>query len=147
MSIINNLIYNNMKKISSISKLFLALPVLGVICFSSIFPSCSTANLSDVKLCTSLNSGECSGDVSSLHSDVPAISCSANLKNAPSKTKVTFEWKHGSESLGKAEVESDGGVVNSTYRPNSALEPGKYSVTVKIATDNATPVSKEFTVE
>ena len=136
-----------MIKILSISKLFFALSVLGVICFSSIFPSCSTANLSDVKLCSSLNSGECNSDVSSVHSDTPAIYCSANVKNAPSKTKVTFEWKHGSESLGKAEVETDGGIVNSSYKPNSSLDPGKYSVTVKIASDNSTPVTKDFTVE
>jgi hypothetical protein len=138
-----------MIKIFNISKLLLAFFALSIMSFSSIFPSCnvSTANLSDIKLCSSLNGSDCNGDASSFHGDVPAIYCSANLKNAPSKTKVIFEWKHEGESLGKAEVESESGVLNSTFRPNSALEPGKYSVTVKIATDNAAPVSKEFTVE
>jgi hypothetical protein len=98
-------------------------------------------------VCSSLNGSECNGDVSSLPGDVPVIYCSANLKNAPSNTKVIFEWKHGSESMGKAEVETESGVVNSTLRPSSTLEPGKYSVTVKIAVDNSAPISKEFTIE
>jgi hypothetical protein len=138
-----------MNKILSISKLFLALSFVSVICFTSIFPSCnvSTANLSDVKVCSSLNGSECNGDVASLPGDVPVIYCSANLKNAPSKTKVTFEWKHESESMGTAEVETESGIVNSTFKPNANLEPGKYSVIVKIATDNAAPISKEFTIE
>ncbi len=136
-----------MKKILSISKLFFGLAVLGVICFSSIFPSCSTANLTDVKVCSSLSGSECGSDVSSLPGDVSTIYCTTNLKNAPSKTKVTFDWKHGSESMGKAEVETDGGIVNSSFKPNSTLESGKYSVTVKIAVDNSAPITKEFTIE
>jgi hypothetical protein len=140
---------NNMKKFMQVSKALFALSVLGVVCFSSIFPSCgvSTANLSDVKVCSSLNGSECSGDAASFPGDVPVIYCTANIKNAPAKTKVTFDWKHGSESMGKAEVETESGVVNSTFKPNSALESGKYSVVVKIATDNATPITKEYTIE
>ena len=139
----------SMNKILNISKLFLALSFLSAICFTSIFPSCSvsTANLSDVKVCSSLNGSECNGDLVSLPGNVPVIYCSANLKNAPSKTKVTFEWKHESESMGTAEVETESGVVNSTFKPNADLEPGKYSVTVKIAVDNSSPISKEFTIE
>jgi hypothetical protein len=136
-----------MKKILSISKLFLVLSALGVICFTSIFPSCSTANLSDVKICSSLNGGECSGDVSSFPAEIPALYCSANLKNAPSDTKVTFEWKHEGTSFGKAEVTSGGGSIHSSYQPPSTFPPGKYSVTVKIEVDNSTPVTKEFTIE
>ena len=136
-----------MNKILSFTNLFLALSILSVICFTSIFPSCSTANLSDVKICSSLNSSECNGDVTSLPDGTPVIYCSANLKNAPSKTKVTFEWKHEGTSLGKANVESDGGIVNSTYRPASTLEHGKYSVTLKIDADNSAPITKDFTVE
>lgn len=116
---------------------------------SYMFPACnvSTANLSDVKLCTSLSSGVCSSDNATFHATDPVIYCSAVLKNAPSGTKVTFEWKHGSESLGKADVELSSGTVNSNWTTGGAIEPGKYSVTVKINTDNATPVTKEFTVE
>ena len=138
-----------MVKILGISKVLAGMLVLGIVCFSSIFPSCSvsTANLSDVKLCSTMNGNDCSGDASSFHADVAAIYCTANVKNAPSKTKVNFEWKHEGTSLGKADVETDGGSVNSTYKPNGTLEAGKYSVTVKLGTDNATPITKEFTVE
>jgi len=136
-----------MTKILSVSKLYLALSVFIIVCFTSVFPSCSTANLSDVKICSSLTSSECNSDVSSLPGDVPVIYCSAILKNAPSNTKVTFEWKHDGESMGKAEVETESGVVKSTLRPNSTLEPGNYSVTLKIDADNVAPISKEFTIE
>jgi len=136
-----------MNKILSISNIFFALSVLSVICFTSIFPSCSTANLSEVKVCSSLSGSECSEDASSIPGDVPVIYCSANLNNAPSKTKVTFEWKQGSESLGKADVETGSGVVKSTFRPNTTLDPGQYSVTLKIDADNSAPVTKDFTIE
>ena len=107
----------------------------------------STANLSDVKLCTEKSDAGCSSDAASFPVSSPVVYCSANLKNAPSDTKVTFEWKHDGQSLGTADVTSAGGVVISNMNINGALEPGKYSVTVKINTDNAKPVTKEFTLE
>jgi len=115
-----------------------------------VFQACnvSTANLSDVKVGTTLNSdGECASDNASFPASSPVIFCSAKLKNAPSDTKVTFQWHHGSDDMGKASVSSGSGVVNSNFKPSGELPPGKYSVTVKIETDNATPVTKEFTVE
>lgn len=124
-----------------------------VMLFAAIFifvPACnvSTANLSDVKLCTEKNSsGVCDSDASTFPADVQVVYCSAILKNAPADTKVTFEWKHEGQSLGKADVETSSGSVSSNFSPNAELEPGKYSVTVKINTDNATPVTKEFTIE
>ncbi len=127
---------------------FMLLVVISAFCY--MLPACnvSTANLSDVKLCTQKNSsGVCDADASTFHATDAVIYCSANLKNAPSGTKVTFEWKHGSESMGKADVETSSGTVSSNFTTNSAVEPGKYSVTVKINTDNATPVTKEFTIE
>lgn len=123
--------------------------VIGVVFLSGILMSCnvSTANLSDVKVCTSLNGSECGSDVSSFMADVQAIYCSASLNNAPSGTKVVFEWKHEGESIGKAELEGSTGVVNSSFKPTAELPAGKYSVTVKINTDNAQPITKEFRVE
>lgn len=138
-----------MRKLFSVSKLFTAMSVMGVICFSSILPSCSvsTASLSDVKVCTSINGSECSSDVPSFPEDSPVIYCSAKLNNAPDDTKVTFDWKHEGESFGKVDVKSGSGFVSSSYRPPSTFPPGKYSVTVKIEVDNSTPLTKEFTIE
>jgi hypothetical protein len=138
-----------MMKFSSVKNLVLALFVISVVYFTSIFPSCnvSTANISEVKLCTSLTGSECGGDMSAFKSDVAVVYCSALLKNAPSDTKVSFEWKHNDESIGKAEVKTESAYINSTFRPTGELPPGKYSVTVKIDTDNSTPVTKEFTIE
>ncbi len=136
-----------MKKLFSTTKVLLGIAVLGIFCFSSIFPSCSTANLSDVKVCTSINGSDCSSSESSFPSETPVIYCSAKLNNAPDDTKVTFEWKHNGESFGKADVAGGSGFVNSSYRPPSVFPPGKYTVTVKINVDNSEPVTKEFTVE
>jgi hypothetical protein len=136
-----------MNKILNTSKLFLLLLLCSAI---YIFQSCSvsTANLGDVRVCSSLNSdGECNADAPTFPGTAPVIYCSAKLKNAPSGTKVTFEWKRGSEDMGTASVETGSGIVNSNFKPNAALEPGKYSVTVKINSDNSTPVTKEFTIE
>jgi len=127
---------------------FLMLVVLCAVAY--VLPACnvSTANLSDVKLCTEKNSSNvCDADASTFPASTPVIYCSANLKNAPSGTKVTFEWKHGSEPLGKADVETSSGTVVSNFTTNGAVEPGSYSVTVKINTDNSTPVTKTFTIE
>jgi len=137
-----------MKKIFKGSNLFVTLSVLNVMFLTVVLSSCnvSTANLTDVKVCTSLNGSECSGDASSFSADVQAIYCSASLNNAPSNTKVTFEWKHEGESMGKAELEAPSGFVNSTFKPTTELVPGKYSVTVKLETDNSKPITKEFTI-
>ena len=138
-----------MKKMLGSLKMLPVLSVLGIVFLSGVLMSCnvSTANLSDVKVCSSLNGSECSSDVSSFSSDVQAIYCSASLNNAPSGTKVVFEWKHEGESIGKAELDGQSGVVNSSFKPTAELPQGKYSVTVKINTDNAKPITKEFTIQ
>jgi hypothetical protein len=135
-----------MKKSNVLAVVMLVL----VFAVSAIMPACnvSTANLSDVRLCTEKNSSNvCDASASTFPASTPVIYCSANLKNAPTGTKVTFEWKHGSESLGKADVETSSGTVVSNFTTGGAVEPGSYSVTVKINTDNATPITKEFTIE
>lgn len=139
-----------MKKIqvllkSSTFKFFLA-----VFAAANIFTICSvsTASLSDVQLCANVNSSsECDGNKNSFSEDVPVIYCSAKLKNAPKDTKVSFKWKFENEDLGTADVETSSAVVYSTYKSPGTLKPGKYSVTVKINTDNSDPVTKNFTVE
>lgn len=137
-----------MKKHYYSSKALVVSTAISFLLLTGILSSCnvSTANLSDVKVCTSLNGSECSGDASTFSADATAIYCSASLNNAPANTKVTFEWKHEGESMGKAEIEAPSGFVNSTFKPTTELVPGKYSVTVKLATDNSKPITKEFTI-
>ena len=123
---------------------------MAVLVAANIFTICSvsTASLSDVRLCASVNSSsECDGEKSTFTEDAPVIYCSAKVKNAPSNTKVSFSWKFENESLGTADVETSSGVVFSTYKSPGTLKTGKYSVTVKINTDNSEPVTKNFSVE
>ncbi len=143
-----NKLNNIMKKNSGILKSLFVFAVFGALI--GMLPACnvSTANLSDVKLCTSKgSSGDCQSDMAKFPADVQVIYCTASVNNAPEHTKITFEWKKGSESMGKADVETSSGVVSSNFSPNAVLEPGTYSCTVKINTDNAKPVTKEFTIE
>jgi plastocyanin len=109
--------------------------------------SVSTANLSDAKVCTSLNGSECASDNSTVPASSTVIYCSANLKNAPAGTKVTFTWKKGGDNIASVDLEGSSGVVYSNLNTGGSLEPGKYSVTIKINSDNSQPVTKEFTVE
>src|SRR5712691_1292553 len=111
-------------------KLFLLLLLPGAIyILSTTACNVSTAHLSDVKVCSSLNKdGECDADSPTFPGMAPVIYCSAKLKNAPSGTKVTFSWKYGSEDMGKADVETGSGNINSSFKPSVTLEPGKYSV-------------------
>ncbi len=138
-----------MKKLSVIQGVT-AVVLVSLVSFLTLFTtSCnvSTANLSDVKLCSSLSGNTCGEDVTKFGSDVSAIHCTANLNNAPAKTKVMFNWKKDGEGIGNAEVEAESGYVSSTFTPSEPMPPGKYSVTVKIETDNSKPVTKEFVVE
>lgn len=134
-----------MKKNNVLALMMLVL----VLAVSAVIPACnvSTANLSDVKLCSEKSGDGCASDVSTFPVSTATLYCSAVLKNAPSGTKVTFEWKHESNVLGHADVESTGGSVIGNMSINGALEPGKYSVTVKLNSDNSTPITKQFTLE
>lgn len=137
-----------MKKAINVSRSVIMLALLGA--FVYLLPACnvSTAGLSDVKLCTEKNSsGVCDADASSFGASSQVIYCSAVLKNAPAGTKVTFEWKHDGQSMGKADVETASGTVSSNFTTNGAVEPGKYSVTVSLNTDNSKPITKDFTIE
>ena len=127
----------------------LSLSVIMIFAIGIFFQACnvSTANLNDVKVCNQKSDAGCSSDASSFPITSEAIYCSANVKNAPSGTKVSFVWKHDGKELGQADVETSGGTVLGHMTINGALEPGKYSVTVKLNSDNSTPTTKEFTLE
>jgi len=120
-----------------------------VLAVCAALPACnvSTANLSDVKLCSEKSDGGCSSDAATFPVSTATLYCSAVLKNAPSGTKVTFVWKHDGTDLGTADVEATGGNVIGNMSINGALEPGSYSVTVKLNSDNSTPITKQFTLE
>lgn len=137
-----------MKRSSKVIKLIFLAIIFIISCY--MLPACnvSTASLSDVMVCSGKNSkGVCDADASAFLVNTPVIYCSATLKNAPEGTKVTFEWKHDGQTLGKADVETSSGTVSSNFTTNGTVEPGKYSVTVKINTDNSTPFTKEFSLE
>jgi len=139
-----------MNKLLTASRTLTALAILFVVCICNMYPSCSvsTASISDAKICAQVGSdGGCTSDATSFSMTTPVIYFTATLKNAPADTKVTFEWKHNGESMGKADVTSGSGNIQSTFKSPGTLDPGKYSCTAKIHVDNSDPVTKEFTVE
>src|SRR5205085_10267585 len=138
-----------MKKIKIAARTSFALALLAVVCFCNLYPSCSvsTASISDAKICSQIGSdGACGNDATSFSVSTPVIYFTATLKNAPADTKITFEWKHNGESMGKADVTTGSGIINSTFKSPGTLDPGKYSCTAKINVDNSDAVTKEFTV-
>lgn len=140
---------NKPKKQMKKNNVLAVMMLVSVFATITFFQACnvSTANLSDVKVCTEKTDAGCSSDASTFPVTSPAVYCSAMLNNAPSGTKVTFEWKHDGKELGHADVESSGGSVVGNMNINGMLEPGKYSVTVKLNSDNSKPITKEFTLE
>ncbi len=139
-----------MKTISIIFKNPLSKAVFVLVFCSALFYMCnvSTANLSNVVVCTSISSsGACESGSSAFPADVPKIYCSADLKNAPSETKVTFTWKYNGEKIASTDVSAGSAIIYSSLTPNGTLPAGNYSVTVKINSDNSEPVTKEFKVE
>lgn len=127
-----------------------ALFVLTAIFFAAC--SYSTANLSDIKACTAVSENQCMTDEAIFSADTPEIFISAVLNNAPTETTVKFTWRYLEENLDIAEVdlvseEITSKMQSSLTKPTAGWPKGKYEVVLKIGTDNAEPVHKEFSIQ
>jgi hypothetical protein len=146
-----------MKKLFSKKIVYNALFVLllsGVVAVTGCECSVSTANIQDVKICTSLSGNLCNQDNTTLGDTSPAIYVSCLLKNAVSSTKVKFTWLYyGDTKIKIDDVTLDTGELSGTVELNSYLSQptngwpkGVYEVEVLVLTDNAKPVIKQFTI-
>jgi len=134
--------------------------IMPLLALAVMFGACSvsTANVSVVSMCPTLAQGEmtCATDTATFVSNTPEIFITTQLDNAPTGTKVTFQWRYleGSapEVIDSVVVESP--EVSPSY-PNSSLPippgglwpAGKYDVVVSLDTDNSEPIVKAFVVK
>ncbi|MDD4192164.1 MAG: hypothetical protein PHI28_12590 [Mangrovibacterium sp.] len=115
----------------------------------------STAKVSDVKICTVLTGNLCDQDYPVISSSAGEIFASCVLKHGVADTKVKFSWMY----YGDTKIEIDHVVLDtgdkmgnlelhsSLSRPNNGWPKGVYEVVIQVQTDNAKPVSKQFTIE
>jgi len=116
--------------------------------------SVSTAKVTDVKICISLNGNLCDQDNPSLSITAPTIFASCLLKHSVADTKVKFTWIY----YGETKIEIDSVILNtgdtlgnmelhsSLSQPTNGWPRGIYEVIIQVQTDNADPVVKQFNI-
>jgi len=115
----------------------------------------SSANIDNVKMCTSISDNQCNSDNPNFTPVTPEIYVSCQLKNAPENTNVEFAWFY----LGQQKIKIDAvtfnsgdliGTVNmqsSLSRPNNGWPVGEYEVVISIPGTEKDPVVKKFSVQ
>ena len=111
----------------------------------------STANLSDLRLCSEIGDASfCETGMTSFSPGAPQFVATSKLGNAPSGTKVSFHWYYlGDEKIliDSVVYEGESGYVRSWLsKPQQGWPEGTYEIVAKIQTDNAEPLSKQFEV-
>ncbi len=116
--------------------------------------SFSTARLTDVKVCTSLEGNLCSQDKTNIEATSPVIYASCVLKNAPQNTDVKFTWFYYGDS--KFEIDSvilsSGDNIGNIDMNSSLSIPyngwplGVYEVEIQIVNDTSEPIVKQFNI-
>jgi len=129
------------------------------IAFLMFITSCefnfSTANIDDVKMCTSINDNQCGSDNPNFTPSTPEIFISCHLKNAPENTEVEFAWFfYGQEKIAIDVVKLNSGdqigtlnLQSSFSRPNNGWPVGEYEVIITILGTEKEPVVKKFWVQ
>lgn len=135
------------------------LSILSVIAFIMFVSSCSfnvtTANIDNVKMCTSINNNQCSSDNPNFKSNTREIFISCNLNNAPNNTEVEFAWfYYGQKKISIDAVKLNSGdkigtinLQSSLSRPNNGWPLGEYEVVITILGTEKEPVVKKFSVQ
>ena len=133
------------------------IPILAFLSAIIVFSSCnfSTANISDVKMCTSIADNQCSADKPVFSTNTAEIFVSCHLNNAPNDTDVEFAWFY----LGQERIPIDAVVLNSgeiignlklnssLSRPNNGWPEGDYEIVITILGTEKEPVIKSFWVK
>lgn len=131
----------------------LILPLIALL-LSGCECSVSTANVKDVKICTSLEGNVCNQDNPVIDNSAATIYASCLLKNSVSGTKVKFTWLYYGDTkikiddviLDTGELSGNLELNSNLSRPDNGWPKGVYEVEIQVMTDNAKPVIKQFTV-
>jgi hypothetical protein len=117
--------------------------------------SLTTANIDDVKVCTSITDNQCLADNSLFTTNTPEIYISCHLNNAPENTEVEFAWFYlGQEKMAidavKLSSGSNIGTLNlqsSLSKPTNGWPQGDYEVVLSIVGFDIDPIVKKFSVQ
>jgi hypothetical protein len=130
--------------------------ILGGLATSGCSFNISTATLENAKMCTTVADNKpCESDTTQFEKNTPKLFVTADLKFAPSSTKVKADWKYIEGEAGKAtdidsvtfETKPDTSfVVSSLSAPNNEWPAGTYEVVLSLDTNNSQPIRKQFTV-
>jgi hypothetical protein len=118
----------------------------------------STADISDVKLCTDVEGkGVCTTDSSTFKTSDTVIYLSASLDNAPEGTTITATWRYlRGEAGDEQDIDSvstdatDSGSApyyTSLTGPAKGWPTGDYEVVLTLSSENFEPIHKQFSVK
>ena len=129
------------------------------IAFIMLISSCefnfNTANIDDVKICTSIYDNQCPTDNPNFSTGTPEIFVSCHLNNPPNNTNVKFSWiYYGQSKITIDEVTLNSGeqmgtlnLQSSLSRPNNGWPVGEYEVVITILGTEKEAIVKKFTVQ
>jgi len=115
----------------------------------------STANISDIKVCSSINDNQCTTDKAIFNTNTPEIFVSCHLNNPPQNTQVEFAWFYlgdkripidsvvlsSGENIGKLNLNS------SLSKPNNGWPTGDYEIVITLLETEKEPLTKQFEVQ
>jgi len=130
---------------------------LAVISMFLFFAACSvtTANIDNVKMCTSISDNQCPSDNPVFNTYTAEIFLSCQLNNAPENTEVEFAWYY----LGQSKIAIDAVKLNSgsnigtlnlqssLSKPFNGWPVGDYEVVLSIVGFDKDPIVKKFSVQ
>jgi len=133
--------------------LTIALALTTVAILSACEFNVSTANITDVSMCSEKTENLCDGDSRIFATDTPEIIVTAILNNAPEGTEATFDWMYlegepyliDTVSVTSEYTTTD--LYSSLSIPDDGWPAGAYKVTIKLNTDNSEPIDVEFSIE
>lgn len=136
---------------------FFLLAIIGIIIFLVYTGGCefSTASISDVKICKSINQNQCNSDNPIITGNPSEIFVSCKLKYAPEATDINFKWFYFGQTkfeIGDVTLNSgsDGSALDmqtSFSRPNNGWPKGNYEVVIQIMVDGKDAVVKQFQIQ
>lgn len=111
----------------------------------------STANISDVRICESLEGDECAEDMQRISASTEVIYLSAQLHDAVEGTEITYTVRQvssGEEASDSWTTDKGGsGPFSLSWnRPADGWVTGEYEMVLSLGTDNSDPIIKTFEI-
>ncbi|MDO9510604.1 MAG: hypothetical protein Q7J34_02490 [Bacteroidales bacterium] len=128
-----------------------------VLLTGAVFTACNvtTANLSDIKMCEQLDGKLCAADQIVFTTNAAELYLSCKLNNAPAETKVKFSWFFLGEEkvfIDEVALTTDGSQTqyelhSSLSKPNNGWPAGNYEVIITIDANEASSITKLFSIQ